>query len=96
MGRILRLFSISFCLLNVLSCASGQDVKTYGFRVEESFPHDVSSYTQGLFFCDGGLYESAGQYGESNFRKVDLASGRVLQRENFEGRYFAEGACVLD
>lgn len=96
MKPLLRLFLLLACALPLAACsASGQNVKTYGYKVEESVPHDVASYTQGLFFYDGTLYESAGQYGESNFRKVDLKSGRVLERTNFEGRYFAEGACVL-
>ena len=92
------LFLAACCaLLSLSSCkASAQQVRTYGYKVEATLPHDVGSYTQGLFFCDGELYESAGQYGESSFRKVDLATGRVLKRMNFEGRYFAEGACVLN
>ena len=97
MRSFFRLFFVFACVLPLSACgASGQNVKTYGFRVEESVPHDVASYTQGLFFHDGALYESAGQYGESNFRKVELATGRVLERTNFEGRIFAEGACVLN
>ena len=95
MKPLLRLLILLAFTLPMAACASGQNVKTYGFKVEESVPHDVASYTQGLFFHDGALYESAGQYGESNFRKVDLKTGRVLERTNFEGRYFAEGACVL-
>ena len=97
MKRFLRIFLLATFLLPAPACtSSAQNVKTYGFKVEESVPHDVSSYTQGLFFHDGMLYESAGQYGESNFRKVDLKTGKVQQRINFEGRYFAEGACVLN
>lgn len=96
MKSLTRILSLLFCLLPLSACsASGQNVKTYGFKVEESVPHDIASYTQGLFFHDGNLYESAGQYGESSFRKVDLKSGRVLERTNFEGRYFVEGSCVL-
>lgn len=56
--------------------------------------HDPSSYTQGLFFHDGKLYESAGQYGESSVRIVDLATGKVLKRKNFERQFFIEGSCV--
>ena len=97
MKRFFRLLSVILCLSPLTACsASAQQVKTYGFKVEESYPHDVASYTQGLFFHDGILYESAGQYGESSFRKVDLASGRVLQRMSYEGRYFVEGSCVLN
>jgi glutamine cyclotransferase len=82
------------CLCLLPGCSSGQ-VRQCRINVLEEFPHDRTSYTQGLFFHDGELYESAGQYGESSFRKVDLRSGRVLKRLNFEGRYFAEGSCVL-
>lgn len=96
MKRLSRIFLVLLCALPLTACsASAQNVKTYGYKVEEALPHDVASYTQGLFFHDGELYESAGQYGESSFRKVDLKTGRVLQRMNFEGRYFAEGSCVL-
>lgn len=87
---------LSAILLVSFACGcSAQGVKTYGFKVEESLPHDVSAYTQGLFFHDGVLYESAGQYGESNFRQLDFRTGKVTRRMNFEGRYFAEGACAL-
>lgn len=97
MKRLSRIFLVLLCALPLTACsASAQNVKTYGYKVEEALPHDVASYTQGLFFHDGELYESAGQYGESSFRKVDLKTGRVLQRMNFEGRYFAEGSCVLN
>ena len=97
MKRFSQFFLALLCALPLTACsASAQQVKTYGFKVEEALPHDVAAYTQGLFFYEGELYESAGQYGESNFRKVDLATGRVLKRLNFEGRYFAEGACVLN
>lgn len=97
MKRLFRILPLLFCAVALSACsASAQNVKTYGYKVEEALPHDVASYTQGLFFHDGELYESAGQYGESSFRKVDLKTGRVLQRMNFEGRYFAEGSCVLN
>ena len=96
MKQLLHILLTVTALLPLGACsASAQNVKTYGYKVEETLPHDVGSYTQGLFFYEGELYESAGQYGASNFRKVDLQTGRVLQRINFEGRYFAEGACVL-
>lgn len=70
--------------------------KQYAMKVVETLPHDRSAYTQGLFFYNNQLYESTGQYGESTFRKVDLATGKVLRRLNFDSRYFVEGSCVLD
>jgi glutamine cyclotransferase len=97
MKTLLRNAAIFCCLLALSSCsANGQTVKTYGYKVEEVLPHDAGSYTQGLFFHDGVLYESAGQYGQSSFRQVDLKTGRVERRMNFDRRYFAEGSCVLN
>ena len=97
MKKLIRFFlSVLFALSETACNSSAQTVKTYGYKVEEALPHDVSSYTQGLFFYEGALYESAGQYGESNFREVDLKTGKVLRRMNFDARYFAEGACVFD
>jgi len=69
--------------------------KNYRVKVLEVLPHDVNSYTQGLFFFDQQLYESAGQYGESNFRKVDLKNGTTLKSIDFPKEYFAEGSSVI-
>ena len=57
--------------------------------------HDVSSYTQGLFFYGDKLYESAGLYGSSSVRTVDPATGKVLKRKNFNRKYFIEGSCIV-
>lgn len=94
--HLTTVFFVIAALLTAACGGSAQNVRTYGYKVVESVPHDVGSYTQGLFFHDGQLYESAGQYGESSFRKVDLKTGKVQQRTNFERRYFVEGSCVLD
>ena len=71
-------------------------LERYGCQPVAEYPHDEGAYTQGLFFHGGKLYESAGQYGESSLRIVDLETGRVLKRRNFDRKYFLEGACVLD
>lgn len=70
-------------------------VKSYRVRVVKEYPHDVTSYTQGLFFRDGQMYESTGQYGSSTFRKVDLETGRPLRKLAFDERYFVEGSVCL-
>ena len=91
--------TLSLSILLLLLCGSAsfaQAPKRYTAKVEETFRHDTGSYTQGLFFYKGGFYESAGQYGESTMRKVDLRSGKVLKRHDFERRYFAEGSCIAE
>lgn len=74
----------------------GKKVKRYKVTVEKTYPHDVSSYTQGLFFHDGRLYESAGQYGRSRFFISDHTTGKATKNINIDARYFAEGACIVD
>lgn len=75
---------------------SAKGVKRYRVRVVEIFPHDIGSYTQGLFFHNGSLFESTGQKGESSFREVDLKSGKSLKIINFPYEYFVEGSVILN
>ena len=69
--------------------------KEYNIKVVKEYTHDTGAYTQGLYFLDGEMYESAGQFGESSFRKVDFETGKVLKRQNFAAKYFLEGAVEL-
>ena len=67
----------------------------YGLEVVAEYPHDVTSYTQGLFFQDGQMYESTGLNGKSTFRKVDMATGKPLYRLDFDEKYFIEGSVIF-
>ena len=80
----------------VLSQACSARVEEYRIEKVAEYPHDTGSYTQGLFFYGGTLYETTGQYGESSIRTVDLATGKALRKLDFAERYFAEGSAVLD
>jgi glutamine cyclotransferase len=82
-------------LLALCSSVALSAQKKYTYRVLHSYPHDAAAYTQGLFFKNGTLYESTGQYGTSELRIVDLESGTVNKRAPLEQRYFAEGATIL-
>jgi glutamine cyclotransferase len=64
---------------------------TWRHEVLRSFPHDPEAFTQGLLFRDGFLYESTGQNGRSSLRKVELETGKVVQRVSIGRQYFAEG-----
>jgi glutamine cyclotransferase len=82
------------------ACASADaepvEPAMYGYRVLETYPHDRDAFTQGLFFDDGELYESTGQYGQSSLRKVDLTTGAVLQKTALPQSHFGEGAAIVD
>lgn len=95
--RGINIAFLSFVLLGLFSGDVGaQKVRDYKVKVEESLNHDISAYTQGLFFYNNTLYESTGQYGESSLRVVDLKTGHVLKRIDYDRRYFAEGSCALN
>jgi glutamine cyclotransferase len=66
----------------------------YTYSVIKVFPHDTSSYTEGLQYADGVLYESTGNYGHSTIRKSDLNTGKALQVTKLDSKYFGEGISV--
>jgi glutamine cyclotransferase len=93
-GAILKNFA-SFALAATLLAGvnlAQAAIPVYGFVVKNSYPHDPQAFTQGLFIKDGQLYESTGQKGQSSLRKVDLKTGKVLQKKALADEYFGEGS----
>lgn len=89
-----HIISICVCVLcSILSCSA--KVERYKIEVVKAYPHDTGSYTQGLFWHDGSLYESTGLNGKSTFRKVELQSGKALTKLPFNRKYFVEGSVIL-
>ena len=70
--------------------------KVYTYNIINEYPHDITSYTQGLEFYNDTLYESTGQYKESKLRKVNYKSGEVLKNINLSDEYFGEGLTILN
>lgn len=66
----------------------------YTYKVVKVYPHDTSAYTEGLLYQDGYLYESTGE-GHSDLRKVDLQTGKVIQRVKIDPKYFGEGSAIV-
>lgn len=91
------IYSLVIIVLSLLasSCVNAK-VRQYKAQVVAEYPHDRTSYTQGLFFYDGQMYESTGLNGKSTFRKVDIRTGKALFRLNFDRRYFLEGSVEKD
>ena len=79
-----------------ITILNNQLPKLYGYRIVNEYPHDITSYTQGLEFHNGELYESTGQYGESKLRKVDYKTAEVLKNIDLTQQYFGEGLTILD
>jgi glutaminyl-peptide cyclotransferase len=74
---------------------SASAVPVYGYEVVNTYPHDAQAFTQGLIFQDGQLLESTGLEHHSTLRRVELQTGKVLQKVDVPGYYFAEGMTLF-
>jgi glutamine cyclotransferase len=75
---------------------NGSTPKLYNYELLNTYPHDITSYTQGLEFYKGVLYESTGQYGESKLRALDYKNDAIINNVNLSRSYFGEGLTVLN
>lgn len=66
-------------------------VERCGYRIVQSYPHDATSFTQGLFWDGGHLYEGTGQYGQSRVARLDLQTGKALAQTKLPADQFGEG-----
>ena len=67
----------------------------YAVRVVAEHPHLTTSYTQGLQFIDGEMWEGTGQNGSSRLQRIDLSTGRAEIVAELPKQQFGEGITVL-
>ncbi|MEA3419469.1 MAG: glutaminyl-peptide cyclotransferase [Campylobacterota bacterium] len=72
-----------------------EDIPVYRYKILNEFDHNESSFTEGLTFDDGLLYESAGLWDQSRLVTVDIRTGGIEKRHDLAPSYFAEGITVL-
>jgi glutamine cyclotransferase len=71
------------------------EVTNYQYKVIRSYPHDRQSFTQGLEYVDGLIYEGTGLYGQSAIMRWDLKTGEVLKKLRLPDKYFGEGITLF-
>jgi len=77
------------------------DLNTDRYKVIEVWPHDTSSFTEGLVYRDGALYESAGgdqgtpSIGRSSISRTFLTKGGSFLKVPIDKQFFAEGLTIL-
>jgi glutamine cyclotransferase len=86
-------FGISLVLFGLVAGAATPE---YSYKVIHVYPHDRTSFTEGLEYRAGFLYESTGLEGHSVLRKVKLETGAVVQEIKLAPQYFGEGITVLN
>ena len=99
-----RIVTILIAFATLVSCggvrkksATPQAVEPlfYTYEVVAEYPHLRTSYTQGLQFVDGELWEGTGEYGRSQLLRTDLATGKVLRSKKLSKEEFGEGITIL-
>jgi glutaminyl-peptide cyclotransferase len=68
----------------------------YTYDIVKTYPHDPNAFTEGLYYKDGFLYESTGEEKHSSLRKVDLQTGKVVQKWDMPPEDFGEGISELN
>lgn len=80
----------------LIEAAESGGAPDYTFQIVNTYPHDPTAFTQGLIYQDDVLFESTGLNGRSTLRRVELSTGRVLNKVDVSQEYFAEGITLFD
>ena len=83
------------CWTSPLSQAQEQ-VTRFAYNILNSYPHNINSFTQGLVYHEGYLFEGTGKNGQSSLSKISLEDGEVLMSKSMSQRYFGEGIEIVD
>ena len=78
-----------------IELVSGVQPKLLNYTIVNTYPHDITSYTQGLEFYRDTLYEGTGQRGSSKLLKTDYKTGKAYKSISLEDKYFGEGITIL-
>jgi glutaminyl-peptide cyclotransferase len=88
----MRLCAVLACWLSLPAAA--QTIPIQPAEIVARYPHDPRAFTEGLLWHDGALYEATGEPGRSSIRKVDLATGKVVQKVDIAAPTFGEGIAI--
>lgn len=81
---------------NKSPAGAAEQSPVYGYEVVNTFQHDPDAFTQGLIIQDGVLFESTGLERHSTLRRVELQTGKVLQKVDVPRDFFAEGMTLFN
>jgi glutamine cyclotransferase len=71
-------------------------VKSLSYSLIAAYPHDTSSYTQGLQFYNGRLFEGTGLYGNSALFETELSTGKKKKGIKLNNSFFGEGITIVN
>lgn len=73
-----------------------QEPANISFQVLNIFPHDTASYTQGLIWHEGKLWEGTGWETKSKLMLTDLKTGKAIKSVKLPDNEFGEGITILN
>ncbi len=86
----------TYTITNGFVLLASEKAKLYTYKILETYPHDITAYTQGLEFNNDTLYEGTGKYKQSSLRKTVYTTGEVLHSIPLGDSYFGEGITILN
>ncbi|MHA4740644.1 glutaminyl-peptide cyclotransferase [Dyadobacter sp. MSC1_007] len=69
--------------------------RTIDYQLLATYPHQTTSFTQGLEFHRGALYEGTGINGQSKLMKVNPLTGEIEQSKALAEQHFGEGITIF-
>lgn len=87
-----------------IEVVSATEPKLLKYTIVNTYPHDITAYTQGLEFYRDTLYEGTGNgagngtglRGISSLRKTNYKTGEVYKKVELGQDYFGEGITILN
>ncbi len=79
-----------------IELVSDVEPKLLKYTIIKTYPHDPTSFTEGLEFYKDTLYESTGLNGKSYLRKYDYKSGKIYNQIDLDSKYFGEGITIVN
>lgn len=73
-----------------------KNLPVFTYEIVKTYKHDSKAFTQGLVFYKGFLYEGTGKEGDSQVRKIELETGKVLKKKSLSDKYFGEGITIFN
>lgn len=67
----------------------------YSYKVKNIYPHNTNSYTQGLQYVDGVMWEGTGEYGHSEINTYALGDEKPQTKLKLPRNEFGEGITLL-
>ncbi|MFW6301635.1 MAG: glutaminyl-peptide cyclotransferase, partial [Bacillota bacterium] len=83
-------------ILLVISPISAAEIDYYSYEIVDTYHHDITAFSQGLYYKDGVIYEGTGKYGESDLRKYRPGKEEIIAQHELPEEFFGEGITLLN